>query len=151
MADNFLTFLSALFGWIYFLAWSASFYPQALLNWRRRSTSGTTVDFPFINLLGESVQEFKRIAILHIFLHPFSHIHPTLASHARVLLERCPVHGMMVRTSLDRFFDNVSLPYRCAMRQGCLDRITEARHGMPGITACRSRWHLHAADIDACL
>ncbi|KAM5342629.1 hypothetical protein ACJ41O_013595 [Fusarium nematophilum] len=52
MANGLLTFLSAVFGWIYFLAWSASFYPQALLNWRRRSTSGTTVDFPFINVLG---------------------------------------------------------------------------------------------------
>jgi cystinosin len=53
MAVGFLTFLSGLFGWIYFLAWSASFYPQPLLNWRRRSTSGTTIDFPFINVLGE--------------------------------------------------------------------------------------------------
>ncbi|KAF4331530.1 lysosomal cystine transporter [Fusarium beomiforme] len=51
MAFGFLTFLSGLFGWIYFLAWSASFYPQPLLNWRRRSTSGTTIDFPFINVL----------------------------------------------------------------------------------------------------
>ncbi|RMJ07077.1 hypothetical protein BHE90_014279 [Fusarium euwallaceae] len=51
-ADGLLTFLSGVFGWVYFLAWSASFYPQALLNWRRRSTSGTTVDFPFINVLG---------------------------------------------------------------------------------------------------
>lgn len=47
-----LPFLSAVFGWVYFVCWSASFYPQALLNWRRRSTSGTTVDFPFINCLG---------------------------------------------------------------------------------------------------
>ncbi|KAF5573586.1 CTNS [Fusarium pseudoanthophilum] len=51
MAVGFLTFISGLFGWIYFLAWSASFYPQPLLNWRRRSTSGTTIDFPFINVL----------------------------------------------------------------------------------------------------
>ncbi|KAF4970663.1 hypothetical protein FZEAL_9988 [Fusarium zealandicum] len=52
MADGFLNFLSGLFGWVYFLAWSASFYPQPLLNWRRRSTSGTTVDFPIINVFG---------------------------------------------------------------------------------------------------
>lgn len=52
MTFNLLSFLSGLFGWVYFLAWSASFYPQPLLNWRRRSTSGTTVDFPFINVLG---------------------------------------------------------------------------------------------------
>lgn len=52
-SDSFLRFLSAVFGWVYFLAWSASFYPQGLLNWRRRSTRGTTVDFHFINSLGE--------------------------------------------------------------------------------------------------
>ncbi|KAH6892157.1 PQ loop repeat-domain-containing protein [Thelonectria olida] len=50
--DSFLSFVSFVFGWVYFLAWSASFYPQCFLNWRRRSTSGTTVDFPFINVLG---------------------------------------------------------------------------------------------------
>ncbi|KAH7318682.1 PQ loop repeat-domain-containing protein [Stachybotrys elegans] len=49
---SFLGVLSALFGWIYTFCWSASFYPQPLLNWRRASTSGTTVDFPFINTLG---------------------------------------------------------------------------------------------------
>lgn len=54
MTVSFLNFLSGLFGWVYFFAWSASFYPQPLLNWRRRSTTGTTVDFPLINVLGES-------------------------------------------------------------------------------------------------
>ncbi|KAI0849941.1 PQ loop repeat-domain-containing protein [Daldinia vernicosa] len=49
---GFLEFISALFGWIYTLSWSLSFYSQPLLNIRRKSTSGTTVDFPFINTLG---------------------------------------------------------------------------------------------------
>jgi hypothetical protein len=49
---GFLEFLSAVFGVIYFTAWSVSFYPQVLLNFRRKSTSGTTVDFPLINCLG---------------------------------------------------------------------------------------------------
>ncbi|PFH55957.1 hypothetical protein XA68_17327 [Ophiocordyceps unilateralis] len=50
--DAFLTGLSALFGWVYTLAWSGSFYAQPVLNYRRGSTSGSTVDFPFINVLG---------------------------------------------------------------------------------------------------
>ncbi|KAL8873103.1 MAG: hypothetical protein Q9174_001375 [Haloplaca sp. 1 TL-2023] len=33
-------------------SWSASFYPQPLLNLRRRSTTGTTPAFPFINTVG---------------------------------------------------------------------------------------------------
>ncbi|KAL2160620.1 hypothetical protein VTH06DRAFT_1308 [Thermothelomyces fergusii] len=47
-----LSCLSAFFGVMYFAAWSVSFYPQPMLNLRRKSTSGTTVDFPLINTLG---------------------------------------------------------------------------------------------------
>lgn len=35
-----------------FICWSLSFYPQPILNFRRRSTAGLTVDFPMLNLLG---------------------------------------------------------------------------------------------------
>lgn len=52
MTFSFLTLLSHTFGWIYTLAWSLSFYPQPLLNLSRQSTSGTTIDFPAINILG---------------------------------------------------------------------------------------------------
>lgn len=34
------------------LCWSLSFYPQPLLNYKRRSTLGLTVDFPMLNVLG---------------------------------------------------------------------------------------------------
>jgi hypothetical protein len=50
-----LEFLSALFGITYFAAWSVSFYPQSILNFRRKTTSGTTVDFPLINTLGRQI------------------------------------------------------------------------------------------------
>ncbi|KAI0471612.1 PQ loop repeat-domain-containing protein [Xylariaceae sp. FL0804] len=49
---NFLQVLSGLFGWVYTICWSLSFYPQPLLNFRKKSTAGTTIDFPFINVLG---------------------------------------------------------------------------------------------------
>ncbi|QUC18866.1 uncharacterized protein UV8b_03107 [Ustilaginoidea virens] len=49
---SFLQALSGLVGWIYTFCWSASFYPQLLLNLGNKSTAGTTVDFPFINSLG---------------------------------------------------------------------------------------------------
>lgn len=35
-----------------FLAWSLSFYPQPILNYRRRSTAGFNPDFPSSNTLG---------------------------------------------------------------------------------------------------
>jgi len=34
------------------LCWSASFYPQPILNWKRRSTHGLAIDFPANNVLG---------------------------------------------------------------------------------------------------
>ncbi len=54
MVVGFWPILSALLGWIYFFCWSLSFYPQSMLNYRRKSTSGTTVDFPMINCLGKA-------------------------------------------------------------------------------------------------
>ncbi|KAI6376703.1 hypothetical protein MCOR25_002668 [Pyricularia grisea] len=47
-----LPWISWLFGWIYFTCWSLSFYPQAILNNQRKSTTGTTIDFPLSNCLG---------------------------------------------------------------------------------------------------
>ncbi|KAF2270902.1 hypothetical protein CC78DRAFT_450240 [Lojkania enalia] len=44
--------ISRVLGWIYFLAWSGSFYPQPILNWRRKATLGLAIDFPTINVLG---------------------------------------------------------------------------------------------------
>ncbi|ERF73662.1 hypothetical protein EPUS_00915 [Endocarpon pusillum Z07020] len=41
-----------LVGWIYTLCWSASFYPQPLLNWQRKSTRGLAIDYLTINVLG---------------------------------------------------------------------------------------------------
>jgi len=52
MTFSFLEVLSELFGWVYTICWSLSFYPQPLLNFRRKSTTGTTIDFPAINVLG---------------------------------------------------------------------------------------------------
>ncbi|KAK2747499.1 hypothetical protein FQN57_001991 [Myotisia sp. PD_48] len=44
--------VSRLLGWIYMFCWSASFYPQPIFNWRRRSTHGLAIDFPTSNVLG---------------------------------------------------------------------------------------------------
>lgn len=44
--------ISLLLGWLYFVAWSISFYPQVLLNYRRKSISGLSLDFQAYNLTG---------------------------------------------------------------------------------------------------
>lgn len=43
-----------LVGWVYFFAWSISFYPQIILNFRRQSVIGLNFDFLALNLLGHS-------------------------------------------------------------------------------------------------
>ncbi|KAM0791438.1 hypothetical protein ACM66B_005893 [Microbotryomycetes sp. NB124-2] len=44
--------LSRALGWTYFLVWSVSFYPQAILNWRRKSVQGVSIDFLTLNPFG---------------------------------------------------------------------------------------------------
>ncbi|TRZ01413.1 hypothetical protein DNTS_015151 [Danionella cerebrum] len=50
--SNALFIINQIIGWIYFLAWSVSFYPQAYENWRRRSVVGLNFDFLALNLTG---------------------------------------------------------------------------------------------------
>lgn len=47
-----LYYLSAVFGWIYFVAWSISFYGQLIENFRRKSVKGLNFDFEIYNLVG---------------------------------------------------------------------------------------------------
>lgn len=44
--------LSQIIGWVYFLAWSVSFYPQAWENFTRKSVVGLNLDFLALNLTG---------------------------------------------------------------------------------------------------
>lgn len=44
--------LSIVLGWSYFAAWTASFWPQALLIYRRKSVWGISLDFLSLNALG---------------------------------------------------------------------------------------------------
>uniref|UniRef100_A0A7S1Z196 Cystinosin n=1 Tax=Trieres chinensis TaxID=1514140 RepID=A0A7S1Z196_TRICV len=44
--------VSSVVGYIYFLSWSVSFYPQVILNFRRKSTTGLSNDFSVLNVVG---------------------------------------------------------------------------------------------------
>ncbi|KAM9384408.1 cystinosin isoform 1-T2 [Pholidichthys leucotaenia] len=50
--SNIISVISQVTGWIYFFAWSVSFYPQAWENWRRKSVVGLNFDFLALNLTG---------------------------------------------------------------------------------------------------
>ena len=47
-----LIFLSTVTGWIYFFAWSLSFYPQIYENWCHRSVVGLNFNFLVFNTIG---------------------------------------------------------------------------------------------------
>ncbi|CAO0792639.1 unnamed protein product [Mucor circinelloides] len=50
--DKLWPVVSNILGWCYFFAWSFSFYPQAILNWRRKSVQGLSMDFLYYNVFG---------------------------------------------------------------------------------------------------
>ncbi|KAJ3024275.1 hypothetical protein HKX48_003100 [Thoreauomyces humboldtii] len=52
MSSAWSNIISPLVGWAYFLAWSCSFYPQVILNWKRKSVQGLSLDFLYLNLIG---------------------------------------------------------------------------------------------------
>lgn len=47
-----LDYFSDVVGWVYFTAWSVSFYPQIYINWRRKSVIGLHFDFLSLNIVG---------------------------------------------------------------------------------------------------
>ena len=47
-----LEIIAAISGWISFSAWALSFLPQAILNYRRKSVSGFSLEFALLNVSG---------------------------------------------------------------------------------------------------
>lgn len=49
---NRIEIVSAVLGWIYTVCWSASFYPQVIMNFQRKDLTGFSIDFAALNVLG---------------------------------------------------------------------------------------------------
>ena len=54
--------ISSVTGWIYFSAWSVSFWPQIFLNDSRKSVEGLSFDFIALNLVGFSCYSAYNVA-----------------------------------------------------------------------------------------
>ncbi|KAG6465125.1 hypothetical protein O3G_MSEX014947 [Manduca sexta] len=52
MHSNAINVISYIMGWIYFAAWSVSFYPQIYINFKRKSVVGLNFDFLALNIMG---------------------------------------------------------------------------------------------------
>ncbi|GAB6031653.1 hypothetical protein CHUAL_009412 [Chamberlinius hualienensis] len=76
---HYVDVLSDVFGWIYFVCWTSTFYPQMYLNFRRKSITGLSMDYIVFNLLGTgsySIYNFamyfgKRIQEEYFDIHPY--------------------------------------------------------------------------------
>jgi len=58
--------VSTVVGWIYFVAWSVSFYPQIYDNFKRRSVIGLNFDFLSLNVIGFTVYGVFNIGLYWI-------------------------------------------------------------------------------------
>lgn len=58
--------ISFIVGWIYFAAWSISFYPQIWINFKRKSVVGLNFDFLALNLLGHSLYMIFNVSLYWI-------------------------------------------------------------------------------------
>lgn len=62
--DADLSIVISIVGWMYFVAWSASFYFQVILNYQRKSVIGLNFDFLALNLLGFSCYSIYNFALM---------------------------------------------------------------------------------------
>ncbi|XP_005108750.2 cystinosin [Aplysia californica] len=58
-----LVIINAVIGWVYFVAWSVSFYPQVYTNWKRKSVIGLNFDFLCYNITGFLAYGFFNVGM----------------------------------------------------------------------------------------
>jgi cystinosin len=57
--------VSSCLGYTYFIMWSVSFYPQVVLHWQRRTTSGFSVDFGWLNVIGFACYSTYNLSLFY--------------------------------------------------------------------------------------
>ena len=58
---KFWTDVSFIIGWVYLVAWSASFFPQAVENYWRKSVAGFSIEFAMMNPSGFFFYTFYNV------------------------------------------------------------------------------------------
>ncbi|XP_067678339.1 cystinosin-like [Haliotis asinina] len=61
-----LSVINAVIGWMYFVAWSVSFYPQVYSNFKRKSVVGLNFDFLSYNITGFLAYGFFNVGMFWI-------------------------------------------------------------------------------------
>jgi len=66
MKSDTVDLISTIVGWIYFVAWSISFYPQIWDNYKRKSVIGLNFDFVGLNIVGFTLYGCYNVALFWI-------------------------------------------------------------------------------------
>ncbi|XP_054274159.1 cystinosin homolog [Macrosteles quadrilineatus] len=61
-----LSLISVIIGWVYFIAWSISFYPQIYENFVRKSVVGLNFDFLALNIVGFTMYSLFNIGLYYV-------------------------------------------------------------------------------------
>ncbi|KAK7100142.1 hypothetical protein V1264_023136 [Littorina saxatilis] len=64
--NSVLITINAVIGWMYFVAWSVSFYPQVYSNWKRKSVVGLNFDYLLYNITGFLAYAFFNVGMFWV-------------------------------------------------------------------------------------
>ncbi|CAG9784867.1 unnamed protein product [Diatraea saccharalis] len=136
MHSHIISVISYIMGWIYFAAWSVSFYPQIYINFKRKSVVGLNFDFLALNVMG-----FTMYSLFNCGLYFSKEIQNEYFSrHPRGLN---PVQLNDVFFSLHAAFATLITITQCFIYEREDQRVSNAGRGVLGlfggivvITAC---------------
>ncbi|CAK1552854.1 unnamed protein product [Leptosia nina] len=129
MQSNAIYVISYIMGWIYFVAWSVSFYPQIYINFKRRSVVGLNFDFLALNLMGFTMYSLFNCGLFFsrdIKLQYFSR-------HPRGLI---PVQLNDVFFSLHAVFATLITIGQCIFFERAGQRVSMTGRGILSVFIC---------------
>lgn len=113
--DNNLDIVIIIVGWLYFFAWSLSFYFQVILNYQRKSVIGLNFDFLALNLLGFACYSIYNFALM--FSRDVQKVYYQRNTYKRIPVEAndlfFALHAFLLTfiTVVQCFMYEVSFPY----------------------------------------
>ncbi|KAI6184376.1 Cystinosin [Aphelenchoides bicaudatus] len=120
--SSFLTTLIEVTGWVYFVAWSVSFYPQIVLNFRRKSVEGLHFDFLLLNTIGFSCYSVYNVMMFFdpVVEDQYMELHPRAQNPVTIQDVVFALHALTVciLTGIQCFFyerANQRVSYVCML------------------------------------
>ncbi|XP_016990095.2 cystinosin homolog [Drosophila rhopaloa] len=123
-----IIYTSLVFGWVYFVAWSVSFYPQIWINFRRKSVEGLNFDFVTLNIVGFTLYSMFNCGLYFIkdLQDEYQVRHPLGVN---------PVMLNDVVFSLHAMFATIITILQCFFYQRAQQRVSFIAYGILGIFA----------------